>query len=106
MALFSDRTWEDWVREYAQSHQHPINRQCHVIGIPMIVISLVILPLATLWLFVWKISALLFAVGWIFQFIGHAYEGKPPEFFKDWRFLLVGTRWWWWKIRNGSSKNH
>jgi hypothetical protein len=21
------------------------------------------------------------------------FEGRPPEFFKDWRFLLVGLRW-------------
>ena len=32
--------------------------------------------------------------GWAFQFVGHAIERKPPEFFKDWRFLLVGLRWW------------
>ena len=36
----------------------------------------------------------LFVVGWILQFIGHYFEGKPPEFFKDYRFLFVGTRWW------------
>ncbi len=36
----------------------------------------------------------LFVVGWIFQFVGHFFEGKPPEFFKDPRFLLVGLRWW------------
>ena len=36
----------------------------------------------------------LFLLGWIFQFVGHAFEGKPPEFFKDWRFLFVGLRWW------------
>jgi hypothetical protein len=29
------------------------------------------------------------------QFTGHTLEGKPPESFKDWRFLLVGIRWWW-----------
>jgi hypothetical protein len=26
-------------------------------------------------------------------------EGKPPEFFSDWRFLLVGARWWVAKVR-------
>ena len=25
---------------------------------------------------------------------GPAVEGKPPEFFHDWRFLMVGFRWW------------
>jgi hypothetical protein len=36
------------------------------------------------------------------QLIGHAYEGKPPEFVKDWRFLFVGVRWWLWKLRTGT----
>ena len=41
----------------------------------------------------------MFVVGWVFQFIGHYVEGKPPEFFKDWRFLLVGLRWWFAKLK-------
>ena len=40
-------------------------------------------------------AAGLFITGWALQIIGHAIEGKPPEFLSDWRFLLVGTRWWW-----------
>jgi uncharacterized membrane protein YGL010W len=47
----------------------------------------------------WTIPATLFAVGWIFQFVGHAFEGKPPEFLKNPRFLLVGLRWWFAKMR-------
>jgi uncharacterized membrane protein YGL010W len=47
----------------------------------------------------WRIPAALFGIGWVLQFIGHAFEGKPPEFFKDWRFLLVGLRWWYAKIQ-------
>jgi len=46
----------------------------------------------------WLYALALFLGGWIFQFIGHAFEGKPPEFFHDWRFLFVGVRWWWAKI--------
>jgi uncharacterized membrane protein YGL010W len=47
----------------------------------------------------WKAALLLFVVGWIFQFAGHWFEGKPPEFLRDWRFLFVGLRWWAAKIR-------
>ena len=47
----------------------------------------------------WPVPLTLFVVGWVFQFIGHAVEGKPPEFFQDWRFLLVGLRWWMAKVR-------
>ena len=46
------------------------------------------------WPALWRPALALFVGGWVFQFIGHAVEGKPPEFFKDWRFLFVGLRWW------------
>jgi uncharacterized membrane protein YGL010W len=60
------------------------------------------LPLFAAGLFfdgLWLWALALFVVGWIFQFVGHAFEGKPPEFFKDWRFLFVGLRWWVAKMR-------
>ena len=94
-----NKSYEEWVRQYSQSHQNPINRFCHTVGIPMIVLSLVLFIVS---IFVFKLlfwAVMLFIVGWIFQFIGHWFEGKPPEFFKDWRFLLVGLRWWFAKIR-------
>ncbi len=34
-----------------------------------------------------------FAVAWVFQFIGHTVEGKRPSFFKDVQFLLIGPAW-------------
>jgi len=46
------------------------------------------------WPALWWPALGLFGLGWSLQFIGHAVEGKPPEFFKDWRFLFVGLRWW------------
>jgi uncharacterized membrane protein YGL010W len=46
----------------------------------------------------WRAALGLFVLGWILQFIGHAFEGKPPEFFKDYRFLFVGLRWWFKKV--------
>jgi uncharacterized membrane protein YGL010W len=41
----------------------------------------------------WAVSAGVFAVAWIGQFIGHAIEGKRPSFFKDVQFLLIGPIW-------------
>ena len=99
MALLSSRSWNDWVGQYAQSHQHPVNRLCHTIGIPLIALSLPVLVLAALVRPLWLVAAALFVIGWAFQFVGHAYEGKRPEFFHDWRFLFVGLRWWLAKIR-------
>jgi uncharacterized membrane protein YGL010W len=93
------RTSHEWIRLYGQSHQHPVNRFCHTIGIPLIVISIPLFLLLVLAPALWPLPVLLFAAGWIFQFTGHWFEGKPPEFLRDWRFLFVGLRWWLSKIR-------
>ncbi len=37
--------------------------------------------------------ALLFALFWVMQFVGHAIEGKKPSFFQDVQFLLIGPAW-------------
>ncbi|MFE8070542.1 DUF962 domain-containing protein [Marinobacteraceae bacterium S3BR75-40.1] len=42
---------------------------------------------------VWGMSLIIFTVMWVFQFIGHAVEGKKPSFFKDVQFLLIGPAW-------------
>ena len=84
----------DWIGEYSQAHQHPMNRLCHSFGIPMIAVSLALFVVAWFKRPLWPLPVALFVVGWILQFVGHAYEKKPPEFFKDWRFLFVGLRWW------------
>lgn len=36
------------------------------------------------------ISAAIFVVAWIFQFVGHKIEGKKPSFFEDVQYLWVG----------------
>ncbi len=93
-----DRTGEQWVQQYSSSHQHPVNRACHTLGIPTILLSIPVFVLAIFFHRLLIVAIVLFAVGWVFQFVGHAFEGKPPEFFQDWRFLFVGVRWWWAKI--------
>jgi uncharacterized membrane protein YGL010W len=93
------RSWEEWIRQYGQSHQHPINRVCHTLGIPLIALSIPLFAAAIVVPGLWRIALGMFVVGWGFQFLGHAVEGKPPEFLRDWRFLLVGLRWWVAKMR-------
>ena len=92
--MLGGKSWEQWIDEYERGHQHPFNRASHRIGIPLILLSL---PLLAGGLFqrglLWA-GVALFLLGWIAQFVGHVAEGKPPEFFHDWRFLLVGARWW------------
>jgi hypothetical protein len=97
--MFGGRTNSQWISQYSSSHQHPINRACHTLGIPLIVLSIVVFASSILVHRLWPYALALFIVGWLFQFVGHAFEGKPPEFFSDWRFLFVGVRWWWAKVR-------
>ena len=41
-------------------------------------------------LLAWQLGAILFAVGWLFQFVGHYWEGRKPAFVDDLVGLLVG----------------
>ncbi len=97
--MFAGKTWDEWIGQYAQSHQNPVNRACHTVGIPLIAISVLLFLAAPFVANLWLPALALFVIGWIFQFVGHAFEGKPPEFLRDWRFLFVGLRWWFAKMR-------
>ena len=97
--MLGGRTSEQWIAQYSSSHQHPVNRICHTLGIPTIMISLALFVFSPFFHRLWIFALLLFLIGWALQFIGHAFEGKQPEFFHDWRFLLVGARWWVAKVR-------
>lgn len=93
------KTWDEWIAEYSESHQNKINKLTHQFGIPMIALSILLIIPSFFIGGLWKIAVGLFVIGWILQFIGHYFEGKPPEFFKDWRFLFVGLRWWFAKLK-------
>ena len=94
MALMSSRGWDDWVGEYAQSHQHRVNRLCHTVGIPLIALSVPLFIAALVVPGLWPLPLALFVIGWIFQFVGHlGYEKKSPAFLKNAGHLLVGPLW-------------
>jgi uncharacterized membrane protein YGL010W len=76
------------LERYRQDHQHPVNQALHTVGIPMIVFSLVVIPFDPL------LAAALFVLGWILQFVGHAFEGKRPTFLSDPRALVIAPIWW------------
>ena len=78
------------VDNYKSQHQHPLNKLCHVIGIPMITISW------PLFFFRWRWALALFVVGWVLQFVGHAIEGNRPAFFQNPVYFFVGP---WWLIK-------
>jgi uncharacterized membrane protein YGL010W len=97
--MLGGRPWSEWIADYSKSHQHPVNRFCHTLGIPLIALSIPLFVAAIFVRGLWPVPLTMFLVGWAFQFIGHAVEGKPPEFFHDWRFVFVGLRWWVAKLR-------
>jgi uncharacterized membrane protein YGL010W len=63
-----------------------------------VLIAFLILLSITAWLAalpwpLWVTSLVIFVAAWIGQFVGHAFEGKRPSFFKDVQFLLIGPLW-------------
>ena len=91
--MMGGRTSEEWIAQYATSHQHPVNRTCHTVGIPMIAVSIPLALAAWAGAFDWRVPAALFVVGWILQFVGHAIEGNQPAFFRNPVYLIVGPLW-------------
>jgi uncharacterized membrane protein YGL010W len=75
-------------------HSHPVNKLCHTIGIPLIVVSL------PLFFYSWRWALALFLIGWVLQFVGHAIEGNQPAFFRNPIYLLVGP---WWLVRRAAE---
>jgi len=69
---------------YDASHRHPLNRACHLIGIPLIIAAVPVFFCS------FRAAAAMFSAGWILQFTGHWIEGKPPAFFADPVYLGVG----------------
>jgi uncharacterized membrane protein YGL010W len=72
------KSTRDWIGEYGHSHRHPVNRTCHTIGIPMIVISVALAAVALAAPRVWPLAIALFAAGWVLQFVGH-YVGQASR---------------------------
>ena len=52
--------------------------------------ALVLAAVQAMGTLVLPISAAIFVVAWIFQFIGHKIEGRKPSFFEDIQYLWVG----------------
>jgi uncharacterized membrane protein YGL010W len=100
--MMGGRSWDEWIEEYSHSHEHPVNRLMHSFGIPIVSVSLLLVPASFFVGSLWRIALGLFILGWVLQFVGHYFEGKPPEFFKDYRFLFVGLRWWFKKVLGGN----
>ncbi len=80
-------TFHDYMRAYGDDHQHPVNKATHLVGIPLIVCSLPLIPVAP------PVGLTMFSAGWALQFVGHYFEGKKPSFTRDLRYLAIGPVW-------------
>ena len=89
---------ETLFQDYERAHQHPGNRLCHTIGIPLIIVALVLLiqDMKS------PVGWVLFTVGWFFQILGHWIEGTKPEFLRNPLFLIVGPLYFLAKLRRRS----
>ena len=86
--MFSKKPLRDYLVEYGRDHAHVGTRITHMLGIPMIVASLPLLPLNP------PLGGALFVGGWTLQFVGHyVFEHNDPKFFGDPVNLLVGVIW-------------
>jgi uncharacterized membrane protein YGL010W len=82
------RSLREYIALYKNEHTTLGNKLTHMVGIPMIVISLpttLVNPLA---------GGSMFAAGWALQYIGHyVFEKNDPAFYSDPYYLLVGPAW-------------
>jgi len=68
------KTWKfakKAIRNWRERHRHPFNFGIHLIGIPLTLIGLGLLPFLAWY---WGIG--LFVLGYLFQFLGHLVEGN------------------------------
>ena len=78
----------EYIAMYQKEHTTLGNKLTHMVGIPMIVLSLptaLVNPLA---------GGSMFVGGWALQFVGHyVFEKNKPSFYNDAYYLLVGPAW-------------
>ena len=89
-----EERWRHAIAFYEATHQDPVNRALHIVGIPMIIGGaaglLVFSPFRPLWF----ASAGWFVAGWGLNFIGHGvFEKKAPAFADDPMSFIAGPVW-------------
>jgi uncharacterized membrane protein YGL010W len=52
-------------------------------------VAFAILYFVAVWL-PWQIDAAAFVIGWVFQLVGHRFEGTKPKFLENLVYLLIG----------------
>jgi len=77
-----------YLEDYRREHSQLGTKLTHMVGIPMILASLPIVPVNPV------VGVGMFAGGWALQFIGHyVFEKNDPAFFGDSWNLFIGAIW-------------
>lgn len=96
--------WEQAIAFYDETHQHPINRKLHLVGIPIIVGGTAGLLAFRPYRPLWALSAGAFTFGWVLNFIGHGvFEKNAPAFADDPLSFLAGPIWDLTQLRRDTS---
>lgn len=94
---FGDAPLAHWGTAFAIVAQLFYLRMSWRLSLGMVTVSAVLLAtnhaITAAGLHIGVVSAAIFFVAWVGQFIGHKIEGKKPSFFQDLQFLLVGPAW-------------
>jgi uncharacterized membrane protein YGL010W len=84
----ANKSLRQYLDEYEEGHRQLGTRLTHMVGIPLILASLPVLPFNPL------VGGGMFVGGWILQLIGHyVFEKNDPKFLDDPLNLLVGAYW-------------
>ena len=76
-----------YLARYKAEHSKLSTRMTHMVGIPMIVASLPLIPTVP------PVGVPMFVGGWALQYLGHHFEGNQPAFYGDPLYLAVGPLW-------------
>jgi uncharacterized membrane protein YGL010W len=78
----------EYLEDYRRDHSQLGTKITHMVGIPMILASLPIVPVNPL------VGGGMFLGGWALQFVGHyVFEKNDPAFFGDSWNLFIGAIW-------------
>src|SRR5260370_7483447 len=72
--MLGGRTSEQWIAQYASTHQHPVNRACHTLGIPTILVSVAVFIAGFFFHRLWLYPLLLFLILWLSQSIAPPFQ--------------------------------
>lgn len=93
--------WEAAIEFYDATHQDPVNRALHTVGIPMIVGGLLGMMAAPRYTPPWWVANGSWTFGWALNFLGHGvFEKDAPAFAEDPLAFIAGPVWDFVRIRD------